>query len=114
MQRLQILNLFQTTSVGQRQFPKMLTGKAALSHLYLSIEAKTIQTLSFFSDSVSVSNNISWAEAVSQNVDREGSFEPFVLIHRTKDYTNSGFFSGINLSLFSNIQVWMSFKQALS
>ena len=33
-----------------------------------------------------ITNNISWGEAVSQNVHREGIFEPFILIHRTKDY----------------------------
>ena len=31
-------------------------------------------------------NNIYWAETVSQNVHRKGIFEPFILIHRTKDY----------------------------
>ena len=57
-------------------------------------------------------NNIRWGEAVSHNVHREGIFEPFILIHRTKDYKLS--FPGFNLSLFSNIQIWISSEQAFS
>ena len=53
-------------------------------------------------------NNIIQGEAVSQNVHRKGIFEPFMLIHRTKDYKLS--FSRIHLSLFSNIQIWISSK----
>ena len=59
---------FRTTSVGERQFPKMFTGNESLSNLYLSIEPKTINSV----------------------------------------------FSGFNLSLFSNIQVWMSLKQTFN
>ena len=35
----------QTTSFGERQFPKIFTGKESLSNLYLSIEPKTINSV---------------------------------------------------------------------
>ena len=38
-----------------------------------------------------ISNKILWGEAVTQNVHREGIFEPFILIHRTKNYKLSFF-----------------------
>ena len=35
---------------------------------------------------IQVMNKTHWGEGVSRNVHREGIFELFILIHRTKDY----------------------------
>ena len=39
-----------------------------------------------FKQYTQIMNNIRWGEAFSQNVHREGIFEPFILTHGTNDY----------------------------